>query len=113
MRGKPLEEIAAFQWDSANRIGLDDLERLPRERWTHVSYAELLADPVATVRHLAAFAGIAFDEALAARASQPLPHSSQTHTPPAPDKWRRNEEAILRVLPALEPTWRRLQALTP
>lgn len=113
MRGKPLEEIAAFQWDSANRIGLDDLERLPRERWTHVSYAELLADPVATVRRLAAFAGIAFDEALATRASQPLPHSSQTHTPPAPGKWRRNEEAILRVLPALEPTWRRLQALTP
>ena len=25
MRGKPLEEIAAFQWESANRIVLDDL----------------------------------------------------------------------------------------
>ena len=31
MRDAPLPEIAAFQWESANRIALDDLERIDRE----------------------------------------------------------------------------------
>lgn len=111
LRGRPLEEIAAFQWESANRIALDDLARLPRERWTMLSYAELLADPRAAVRQLCAFAEVELDAALEQRVAQPLPLSRYTHTPPAPGKWRRNEELVLRVLPALEPTWERLRSL--
>ena len=37
--------------------------------------------------------------------------SRHTQTPPAPDKWRRNEQAVLSVLPGLEATWRELEAL--
>jgi hypothetical protein len=111
MRGKPLEEIAAWQWDCTNRTMLDDLSSLPRERWTSVSYAELLADPARTIRRLCGFAGIGFDEPLAARVAGPLPMSRYTNTAPAPDKWRRHEAAILRVLPSLEDTRRRLDAL--
>jgi len=111
MRGRPLEEIAAFQWETTNRTVLDDLATLPRQRWTSLGYAELLADPVPAVRRLCQFIGIEASPALLKRASGPLPQSRFTLTPPAADKWRRHEAAIRRVLPALDATWQRLKAL--
>jgi hypothetical protein len=111
LNGRPLEEIAAFQWDSTYRIVLDDLSALARERWTTVSYGELLGDSAATIRRLCAFAGIEFDRSLAQHLTRPLPLSRYTLAPPAPDKWRRHETQIARVLPAIESTWRRLQTL--
>jgi len=107
----PLEDIAAFQWADTNRIVLDDLATLPRERWTHLSYADFLADPVAQTQRLCEFAGIEFDDRLTARTRGQLPLSVHTHTPPARDKWRQNEALITRVLPSLESVLARLQAL--
>jgi hypothetical protein len=46
---------------------------------------------------------------LAERAASALPLSHFTQTPPAPDKWRRNEAAIMRVMPGIRATWQRLQ----
>ena len=111
LNGRPLEEIAAFQWESANRTVLDDLAALGPERSTAVSYAELTSDPQTTIRRLCAFAGIDFDPSLAQHVAQPLPHSRYTLTPPEAGKWRHNEPAIERVLPQVSETWRRLQAL--
>jgi hypothetical protein len=111
LRGRPLEEVAAYQWDCTNRIALDDLAAMPRERWTSVKYSDLVSDTGQTVRRLCDFARIDFDTALAARVAAPLPLSRYTQTPPDPEKWRRNEPAILRVLPLVEETWRRLQSL--
>ena len=34
-----------------------------------------------------------------------------TQTPPAPEKWRRNEQAVLAALPGVEATWRELEEL--
>jgi hypothetical protein len=111
MRGKSLEEIAAFQWDTTNRILLADLNALPRKRWCVVNYSELVSDQAATIRRLCEFAGVAFDGPLAERVAGPLPLSRFTQTPPAPGKWRQNEAAISRVLPSVRDTWRRLQEL--
>jgi len=111
LRGKALEEVAAYQWETANRTVIDDLAQLPRERWTSLRYADLLADPRSTVSRLCQFAGIEFDAALAARVAGALPLSRHTQTPPAPEKWRRHEAEIQRVLPSIEPTWRRLEQL--
>jgi hypothetical protein len=111
LKGRPVEEIAAAQWERTNRIALQDLRTLPGDRWTSVRYADLLADPRATVGRICRFAGIEFDDALAARAGAPLPPSRHTLTQPAPDKWRVNEDAVLRVLPQVEATWRELEAL--
>jgi hypothetical protein len=111
LRGHPIAEVAAFQWETANRIVLDDLGRLAPERWTAVGYAELLSQPQATIRRLCAFAALEFDAALAERTSAPLPLSRHTHTPPAAGKWRAHESAIEGVLPRVEATWKRLQAL--
>jgi hypothetical protein len=111
VRGRPLEEVAAFQWDSANRIVLDDLGRLARGRWTSLRYSDLVSQPRETIRRLCEFAGIEFDAALSERTAGALPLSRYTQTAPAPDKWRAHGEAIERVLPKVEATWQRLQAL--
>jgi hypothetical protein len=112
LRGRAVGDVAAFQWESANRVVLDDLGRLAPERWTAVGYAELVSQPQATIRRLCGFAGLEFDAALAERTSAPLPLSRYTHTPPAADKWRAHESAIEGALPRIEATWKRLQALT-
>jgi hypothetical protein len=109
LNGRPLEEIAAFQWDSANRIVLDDLVALKHRRWTTLRYADFIADPHAHVTRLCTWLGIDMDAALTQRLSQPLPHSRFTLTPPRADKWREDEPQINRVLPLIESTWRRLQ----
>lgn len=111
MRGRPLEEIAAFQWDATNRAVLDDLAELPRERWIGVNYSALLAEPQGVVRRLCGFMDIQVDARLQQRASAPLPLSRFTLSPPAADKWHRDEVAIMRVLPQVEATWQRLRAL--
>jgi hypothetical protein len=111
LNSRPLEEIAAFQWDSINRIVLDDLALLPPERWTAVNNADLIGAPRATIERLCRFLGIGLDPALAARLEAPLPASRFTQTAPAADKWRMNESAIERVLPMIASTWQRLKAL--
>jgi hypothetical protein len=111
--GRPLADIAAFQWEAANRIVLDDLECLPRERWTVLRYSQLIADAPATIGRLCTFIGIEMDTQLRNRLSYPLPLSRFTQTPPDPIKWRRNEAEIERVLPSVTATWRRLEGLRP
>ena len=111
LRGRPLEEVAAFQWRAANDIILQDLGALPASQWTSVNYAELLSDPAAPVRRICAFAGLEVDPGLRERLEGPLPLSRHTHTAPDTEKWRKNEVEILRVLPSIEPTWARLRAL--
>ena len=111
MRGRPLEEIAAYQWEVTNRIALDDLRALPRERWITLSYADLLADPPGMVNRLCRFMGFEADAGLRERTAAALPLSRFTLTPPAEGKWRRDEDAIKRVLPGIEDTWRRLREM--
>jgi len=111
LRGRPLEEIAAYQWESTNRIVMDDLNLLASDRWISVSYEDFLDDPANSTRRLCEFAGIQFDAALSERVTGTLPLARYTYSPPMADKWRRHEAAILRVLPSIEATWQRLQAL--
>ena len=110
-RGRNLEEIAAFQWQATNDLLLDDLERLPPGRWCCVSYADVIARPSAVIERLCNFADIAFPGSVQARVSAPLPLSRFTQTPPRAEKWRHNEEAVMRVLPGVDSTWYRLRSL--
>lgn len=111
LRGRPLEEVAAFQWARTNEIALDDLSRLPAERWTTVCHADFLADPAGVTRRICEAFDIDFDERHAAYLRAPLPLSQHTLTPPAPDKWRANEAEISRVLPSLEQLAKQLASL--
>ena len=111
LRGAALETVAAWQWRSTNQTAIEDLQQLPPQDWTSVNYQDFLANPEATTRRLCDFVHVPFDAALQTRTRGQLPPSRQTHTAPAPDKWRRNEDAILRVLPGLDACWQRLRAL--
>ena len=111
MGGRPLGEIAAFQWETTNRMALDDLAALPADRWLAVNYAQFLADTPGSVQRICEFAGIEFDAALRQRAGAPLPLSRHTHTRPAPQKWRQNADLIEPVLSGLGATWARLRGL--
>lgn len=110
MNRRSLGEIAAFQWESANRIALDDLQQLPRSRWTVVNYGDLVDDPGAVVSRLCDFAGLTVDSGLESRLAAPLPLSRYTHTPPARDKWLKNVDLINPWLPKLSAMRERLAA---
>jgi Flp pilus assembly protein TadD/LPS sulfotransferase NodH len=112
LRNRPLEEIAAFQWESTNRIILGDLEALEPKRWLRLAYRELLADPTASVKRILGFANVQIDPILTQYLQQPLPPSRYTYTAPAAGKWRMNEADIERVLPGVENTWRRLRSVS-
>lgn len=112
-QGKAVADVAAYQWRVANEIMLDDLRKLPASRWTTIDYADLVRDPAAVVRGLCSFAGIAFDEALSARTSAPLPPARHTLTPPKAGKWEAHRAEIERVLPQVQGAWDRLRGLKP
>ncbi|MGE3394566.1 MAG: sulfotransferase, partial [Steroidobacteraceae bacterium] len=110
LRERPLEEVVAFQWQAANETILDDLANVPRERWTSVSYEDLIRDPASEVTKLLEFAGLSMDPQLAAYLARPLPLSRHTKTPPRPDKWKQDAAEIKRVLPGLAMISARLQS---
>lgn len=101
LRGRPLAEVAAYQWRVTNQIIMDDLAALPAERRVTVRYADLVANPARAAARLAQFAGIEFDAALAARTAAALPHSRYTLTAPREGKWRANAEHIEPLIPGL------------
>jgi LPS sulfotransferase NodH len=111
MNGRPLADIAAWQWHTTNAHILDDLEILPPQRWTVVQYSDLVAEPVGTIAKVCEFLGIPVDPAIAQHLSKPLPPSRYTLTAPAADKWRANEAEIANALPSVQGTWDRLQSL--
>jgi hypothetical protein len=116
LNGRPLQDICAFQWASANRLILDDLEKLPADRWMVCDYADVTDHTEATIDRVCDFAGLQMDQRLHERVAGTLPLSRYTQTAPAPDKWRKNEAEIL---PLLDPghdggvaeTWQRCRRI--
>jgi hypothetical protein len=98
LQGKPLEDVVAFQWRVANETILDDLEAIPRERWTSVRYEDLVANPKAEIPKLLRFIGAETDTRLEDYLGRPLPLSRYTQSAPAPEKWKQNEKEIERVM---------------
>ena len=110
LKGRPLEEVVAYQWRIANETILDDLADLPRERWTTASYEAFVADPRAEVAKLLEFAGLAMDARLEEYLAKPLPLSRYTQTKPDPEKWKQNAAEIERVMPSISAVSARLSS---
>jgi hypothetical protein len=108
MQGRPLEEIAVFQWQITNMTILDDLSALAADRWTMVNYDDFLADPAKNLARLCRFAGLEYDAELAKRAGGPLPAAQHTLTPADPNKWKKDAAEIEKALPAAQAAWQRL-----
>lgn len=107
-KGKSLAEVAAFQWESANRHILDDLSEFPADKWVAVNYENFLRAPGNEVERICAKVQLPFDRTLRERTVKELPLSRYTLTAPRPDKWRRYEREILSVLPSVLPLWERI-----
>lgn len=97
LAGRPLPEIVVDQWAKATSTLLADLDRLPPGRVIGLEYDALVADPDAQIERLCEFAGIEWDT----RLETPLPTARHTVTPPEPEKWRRHEDLLEPLLPAL------------
>ena len=106
MVGKSLVEIAAFQWSACNGIVLDQLARLPPERWTVVSYEDLIADPSRVRASLCRFINPDLRSDAAPVGAMPL--SRTTLTPPNPDKWKKYEQELAALQPGLDAVSRRI-----
>jgi len=104
MTGKSLAEIAAFQWRASNEAIIDDLASLPRMRCIAVAYRQLVANPERTGNELCRFAGIADDIA-----NRQLPLSRTALSPPHPEKWRKYEAEIDRLMPSISGTCDRIR----
>ena len=92
--GRPVAEIAAWQWAETNDSIMRDLAQLPSTDWTHVSYESLLESPDPTLRRLCEFIGVPYGPRMQSIASQEFPLSRYTLTAPKVDKWKRHGAAI-------------------
>ena len=112
LKGKPLPEIAAYQWATTNQTIMDDLEQIPADRRHVVRYSDFLADPAAVIRGVCGFADLEFDAALGERTGGDLPPSRHTLTPPEAGKWKKNAAEIEPLIPGLQPLLDRLRAFS-
>lgn len=99
LRGKPLEQVACFQWCQANDHIMASLDKLPQDRWHLVSYHDLVADPKGTTQKIVDFCQLPLDDSLAERCDGKLPHSRYTVSAPKADKWLANYAAINAIWP--------------
>ena len=106
VNGRPLEEVVAHQWARGMSVLMDDLESLPASAWIPLRYEDLVRAPQQRIKALCDDLGLGWDLSI-----QQLPLSRVTLTPPDPDKWRRNEDAILRVMPSVAPVQARAERL--
>jgi len=104
LNGKPVEEIAAEQWIKTHNTMLDDLEQIPADRICAINYEEFIANPEQQIKRLCQFAGIGWDQSL----ENGLALSRHTLTKPDPDKWKKNETQLKRVLDRTEQTQQRI-----
>lgn len=96
--GRPLVEIAAYQWRTARALIEADLAELPAERVCRVRYEELVRAPGDVLRAIAGAFDLAWDERAAQAVAGPLRPSRVTVSAPAPDKWRRHERELAALL---------------
>ncbi len=98
MKGQSLVQVAAFQWASANRHIIGDLQKLHDSRWASVDYADLVANPSKEIERLCRFASIPFDPVLKKHTDGVLPLSQYTQTLPSADKWKKNAADLEKVM---------------
>ncbi len=111
MRGRSLPEIVAWQWAQTNERIMDELSKLPRADWTHISYESLLGNPGDALQALCQFAEIPYGPRMQAIANDGFPLSRYTLTAPNEHKWRRHENDIKSVASLYSATEKRISEL--
>ncbi len=107
LRGQPLPRIVATQWSTTTQLLLDDLEQLPRERWSVTTYEGFLADPQGEAQRICAAHGLEWDRKI----EGDVPLANYTVSLPDPQKWKRHEAEVAAVWPSIEHVAVRAEAL--
>jgi hypothetical protein len=97
----PLEEVCAFQWQKSNEEALKGLERIPENRKIEISYEDLVSNTANVIKSICTFTGIEYKGDLARLAENP-PTVNYIKEKPSPEKWKKNQDLIARVVPRLE-----------
>lgn len=110
MKGRPLSEIAAFQWRESNKAIVDGLAELPKDSWTSVEYSAFVDDPEKELIRINKDLG--FECENLSLPSGSIPFSQTTISPPDPDKWKRHEAEIESLWDELASVKEKISAFT-
>lgn len=108
LQGASIPEIAAFQWAASNAAIIESLRGLERTRWHAMTYADLIADPSATLASIATFSGT--DPGAGALQVGDMALSHSTVSPPKADKWQRHASELHDLEPVYGPIWTEIEA---
>ena len=111
LRGKGIAEIAAFQWQASNEFAISKLQEMSADRFINLSYDDLVNNTSDQLKRLYRFCKVGSDDCLDELGSSNLPLSKTTITKPDPDKWKRHEVDIMKLMPSLKSTVDKLEHL--
>jgi len=100
-----LEEVCAFQWQSANRMALEAGKSVPPKQWIRLRYEDIFDRPVEMFRDVFERLDLPFDDAMRRRCAKlaEMP-TSIVKGKPEKQKWKQaNPEAIGRIMPSIRP----------
>jgi Sulfotransferase family len=97
----PIEEVCAFQWQKSNEEALKGLERIPENRKIEISYEDLVSNTSNVIKSICTFTEIEYKGDSARLAENP-PTVNYIKEKPSPEKWKKNQDLIARVVPRLE-----------
>ncbi|MFC3051575.1 sulfotransferase family protein [Kordiimonas pumila] len=109
MAGKPLAEIAAFQWAASNLAIMEGLKGLDRSRFTTLAYDQFIRDPKGALASATEALGVQV-HGTQAPAAGALPLSRTTLSQPHAEKWRRHEAEIMALMPMLSSVMEQIEA---
>ncbi len=101
----PIEEVAAFQFQSINRAILDARAKVPASQWVEIFYEDLVRDPVAGYRNIYQGCNLEFTPSVEAHCRAVLSKPYDVFGEIKLDKWKdgRNRERVARVLDQVAP----------
>lgn len=73
LKGKPLAEVVAGQWEAAMQLLLDDLDALPPDRWRVVRHHDFLSNPSGEIARLCLALDYDWDRPLEGGVADPAP----------------------------------------
>ncbi|MCP4908249.1 MAG: sulfotransferase [bacterium] len=104
---RAIAEVVAFQWGELNRIALEGLRSIPKERWIQVRFEDLIDRPEEEFLKIARFADVQSPDAVSQYASvfvspNNIPKQSQwTAAEVSADEWEKIDPLIASMQRAL------------
>jgi hypothetical protein len=105
---RPLEEVCAWQWIECNQAVIDFFELEGKGvPYIQIKYEQLISNPTRGLANIYEFLGL---QRKYSSSMSDFPKINVV-SPPDPDKWRKNQEKIERVLPIMKPMLEKLEYL--